>query len=109
MREGIRQKLGLTDAELEDFGRQWNTLVLSLFGSALRDNFKPDSDVDMLVQDEPNAHWSLIDHIGFKLELESLVGRRVGLVSKPAIEKSANWILRQNTLDSADLVYESGP
>lgn len=53
MREGIRQKLGLTDAELEDLGRRWNTLELSLFGSALRDDFKPDSDVDMLVKYEP--------------------------------------------------------
>ena len=107
MQVEIKDRLGITEEELVGFCQHWRIAELSLFGSVLRDDFRPDSDIDLLVRYESDAHWSLIDHIGIELELESLVGRKVDLVSKPAMEKSANWIRRRNILDSAQVVYES--
>ena len=109
MREEVRSRLGITEEEVADFCRRWQITELSLFGSALREDFGRDSDIDLLVRYESDAHWSLIDHIGIERELESLVGRKVDLVSKPAVEKSANWIRRRNILDSAEVVFESRP
>lgn len=109
MREEISARLGITEEELADFCRRWQITELSLFGSILRDDFGPDSDIDLLVRYEGDARWSLIDHIGIELELESLVGRKVDLVNKPAVERSENWLRRRNILGSAELVYESRP
>ena len=107
MREEVRARLGISEDEVEDFCLRWQISELSLFGSALRDDFGPNSDLDFLVRYRADAHWSLIDHIGIELELKSLVGRKVDLVSKPAVENSANWLRRRNILDSAEVVYES--
>ena len=107
MREEVRARLGITDNELVEFCQRWQITELSLFGSVLRDDFRPDSDVDLLVRYEAGAHWSLIDHIGIENELAAIMGRKVDLVSKPAVEKSNNWLRRRNILDSAELVYES--
>ena len=107
MREEIRQRLGISEAELSEFCRRWQITELSVFGSILREDFGPDSDIDLLVRYEAGAHWSLIDHIGIENELAAIMGRKVDLVSKPAVEKSDNWLRRRNILDSAELVYES--
>lgn len=109
MREETRNRLGISEAKLADFCQSWQIAELSLFGSILRDDFGPDSDIDLLVRYEADAHWSLIDHIGIENELAAIMGRKVDLVSKPAVEKSHNWIRRRNILDSAELVYESRP
>ena len=108
MREEIRARLGISDTELEDFCRRWKITELSLFGSALRDDFGPDSDIDLLVRFSGNAGWSLLDHVRIERELAELLGRKVDLVSKRGVESSPNWIIRRSILDSAELVYESG-
>ena len=74
---------------------------LELFGSVLRSDFGPDSDIDLLVDFEPDAGWSLFDHEAMRLELCALLGREVDLVSKRAIERSTNWIRRKAILESA--------
>lgn len=108
MREELRARLGISDAQLADFCQRWNITELSLFGSALRDDFGPDSDVDLLVRFSANARWSLLDHARIERELAELLGRKVDLVSKRGVENSRNWIIRRNILNSAELVYESG-
>ena len=108
MREAIRSRLGISNAELADFCRCWQITELSLFGSALRDDFRADSDIDLLVTFAPDARWSLIDHVKIEDELSALLGRKVDLISKKGVERSENWIRRRNILDSAELVYESG-
>jgi predicted nucleotidyltransferase len=93
---------------LAAFCRRWKVRELALFGSILRDDFGPDSDVDLLVSFEPSADWSLFDHVKMEQELEALFGREVDLVSRRALERSENWIRRKEILDSAETVYAAG-
>lgn len=70
---------------IADLCRRWKVAELSFFGSVMRDDFRPDSDVDVLVAFEPDAEWSLFDVVTMKQELESLLGRRVDLVEEAAL------------------------
>ncbi|MCX7001051.1 MAG: nucleotidyltransferase domain-containing protein [Candidatus Sumerlaeota bacterium] len=90
---------------IEEFCRKWKISELALFGSALRDNFSPDSDYDFLVRFTLEADWSLLDHVQMETELKELLGREVDLVSRRAIEQSRNWIRRKAILDSAEVIY----
>ncbi len=72
-----------------------------MFGSVLRSDFGPSSDVNLLVTFEPNARWSLIDHERMRQEVTDIIGRRVDLVSRRGLERSANWIRRQAILATA--------
>ncbi len=98
----------LSDEILASFCHRWKIQEMALFGSVLRDDFKPDSDVDVLVTFAANADWSLLDHVRIQQDLESLIGRDVDLVSRRGIERSANWIRRQAILDSAETIYAAG-
>lgn len=76
-----------------------------MFGSALREDFGAESDVDLLVRFEPEAEWSLLDHARMERELEVLLGRSVDLVTRSAIEESPNWVIRKEILRSARTAY----
>lgn len=91
--------------EIADFGRRWRIRELALFGSALRDDFRPESDLDILVTFAPDADWGLLDHVQMQLELEKLFGRSVDLISKRALEHSANWVRREAILRAAQIMY----
>jgi hypothetical protein len=88
-----------------EFCQRWKVSELALFGSALHNDFGPESDVDLLVTFEPDADWSLLDHIQMQEELSDLLHRRVDLVSRRAVERSENWIRRRAILDSAEVWY----
>ena len=90
---------------IEEFCRRWKITELALFGSALREDFRPDSDIDMLVTFAPDAEWSLLDHVQIEDELRELLQRDVDVVTKRAVERSANWIRRRDILGSAQIVY----
>lgn len=70
---------------LTAFCHKWRIRELSLFGSALRDDFRPDSDLDFLVSFEPDATWDLFDLIAMKDELKGQYDREVDLVEKEAL------------------------
>src|SRR6266481_945444 len=91
--------------KIAEFCRRWKITEFALFGSVLRDDFRPDSDVDILVSFAPDAEWSLFDHVAMQDELTGIVGRRVDLVSRRALERSENWIRRKAILQSAEPVY----
>ncbi len=97
----------VSQAALTDYCRRWCITELSLFGSALRDDFHPESDLDLLVSFAPDAEWSLFDHARMQQELAELLGREVDLVSRRAIERSENWIRRDAILSSARILYVS--
>jgi predicted nucleotidyltransferase len=90
---------------IEEFCHRWKIVELSLFGSALREDFRPDSDVDLLVRFAPDADWSLLDHARMERELSEILGREVDLVSRTAVEASPNWIRRQEILNTARSLY----
>lgn len=67
------------------FCRRWNVTELSFFGSVMREDFRPDSDVDVLVTFAPGADWSLLDLVTMQEELVTLLGRPVDLVEEAAL------------------------
>lgn len=92
-------------AEIGKFCQRWRTRELALFGSALRTDFKPGSDIDLIVTFEDDADWSLLDHIRMQQELEALLQRDVDLVSRRAVEKSQNWLRRREILSTASVIF----
>lgn len=89
---------------IHDFCRKWKIAKLEVFGSILRADFGPASDVDFLVTFEPSARWGL-EIVEMEHELAGIVGRRVDLVSRRAVEDSDNWIRRQAILESAQAIH----
>jgi len=101
----VRGQVTIPDEALAAFCRRWKITELALFGSALRDDFRPDSDVDFLVTFAPDADWSLLDVVGMQDELASIIGRKVDLVDREAVEHSDNWIRRKHILGGAEVIY----
>ena len=78
----------------------------ALFGSVLRDDFRPDSDVDVLVSfPSYEATPSWFDHVDMQDELEEIFGRPVDLVSRKGVEESTNRFRKAAILGSAQVVY----
>jgi hypothetical protein len=98
-------RLPVSPVALKDFCQRWHIRELALFGSILRDDFGPDSDVDVLVAFTAEADWGLLEHVRMEQELEVLLGRKVDLVSRRAVERSANPIRRRQILESAQALY----
>ena len=74
-------------------------------GSILRDDFCPDSDVDVQVTFAPDAKWGLFKLVEMQQELETIVGRDVDLTEKKVIKNSHNWLRRKGILGAAKTFY----
>ncbi len=98
-------QIDLPMEQIADFCQRWKITEFALFGSVLRDDFRPDSDIDVLVTFAPDAEWSLFDHMHAEEELSQLLGRDVDLVSRRAVEESRNYIRRKAILRSARTIY----
>ena len=90
---------------IEAFCRKWMIARLELFGSALRDDFRPDSDIDFLVTFAPDNRWSLMDLVTMEEELSRIIGRRADLVERVSIERSHNPLRRNEILATARPYY----
>jgi predicted nucleotidyltransferase len=99
------KNIEIPESQLAEFCQRWQITELALFGSALREDFRPDSDIDVLIKLAPDHQWTLFDHVDMRDELEAIFGRKVDLVSKSALERSRNYIRRQNILNSAQVIY----
>ena len=98
----------LDSLELKDialFCKRWKIREFAVFGSILRDDFKPESDVDILVTFSLYAEWGLFDHVQIRHELESMLNRKVDLVTRRALEQTQNQILRDRILNSAKVIF----
>jgi len=95
----------IPDEKLQAFCQRWKIRRFALFGSVLRDDFGPESDVDCLVDFAPDADWTLLDVIRAERELGELLGRPADLVERPVVERSENWIRRRRILQSARTIY----
>jgi uncharacterized protein len=98
-------RLNLTPTIIQTFCQKWNIIEFLVFGSALRDDFRPDSDLDILVNFAPNSPWTILDLATMQQELEELSDRPVDLIEKRVIENSRNWIRRNEILNTAQVVY----
>ncbi|MEK7684385.1 MAG: nucleotidyltransferase domain-containing protein [Verrucomicrobiota bacterium] len=81
-------RLPLPMEQIASFCRRWNIARLEVCGSALREDFRPDSDLDLVATYAPKARWSLLDRVRMKLELEDMLGRKVDLLNRRALEKA---------------------
>jgi uncharacterized protein len=95
-------KIDIPKDRLGEICRRWMIRELSLFGSVLRDDFRPDSDIDVLLVFDPAATWSLFDLVDLQEELGRLFGRRVDLVEKSALR---NPFRRQAILSTRQVFY----
>ncbi len=101
----MNARIPLDRGEITRFCQQWKITELAFFGSVLREDFQPDSDVDVLVSFTPDAEWSLFDHVMMEEDLSAILGRKVDLVNRRAIERSSNWIRRKTILETAESYY----
>ena len=102
-----KRNVDIPEKQIAGFCRRWQITELALFGSALRDDFDSASDLDILVTFAPAADWSLLDHLRMEQELADLLGRKIDLLSKRAVEQSHNWIRRREILNTAEVVHVS--
>ncbi|NOZ20865.1 MAG: nucleotidyltransferase [Planctomycetes bacterium] len=95
-------KIDIPQAKIEDFCRRNRIRRLALFGSVLRDDFGPDSDVDVLVEFEAGARVGLITLAGMEIELSRILGRKAEMHTV----KGLNPHFRDRVLDLAEVQYE---
>jgi predicted nucleotidyltransferase len=103
-----RVRIEIPHDRLAVFCRTHRIRRLSVFGSALREDFRPDSDVDLLVSFEEGARYSLFDLVTMQDELQAILGREVDLVEREAVEQSENYIRRRHILQNEEPVYVAG-
>ena len=103
-----RVRIDIPQERVAEFCRKHRVRKLSLFGSALREDFRPDSDVDVLVSFAEDARYSLFELAAMEEELASILGRKVDLVEREAIEQSENYIRRRHILQSEEPLYVAG-
>ncbi|HEX8317887.1 nucleotidyltransferase domain-containing protein [Longimicrobium sp.] len=92
-------------SQIAEFCRKWSVTELSLFGSVLRADFGPDSDVDVLLTFAPEAGISLFDYAAMQDELEAIFGRTVDVVSRSSVERTENPFRKNAILGSARTIY----
>ena len=98
-------QIAVDEAKIAAFCGQYHIQRLALFGSVLRPDFRPDSDVDVLVEFEPDARHTLFDFVRIQAALENVLGRHVDLVSRRGIEASRNDLRKRAILNATEIVY----
>jgi predicted nucleotidyltransferase len=101
----IRYSLPITDSQISDFCRRYEIVELALFGSVVREDFGPESDIDFLATYAPDKRWQPWGDLPEQAEMEALLGRRVDWITKKMIESSANPIFRRAVLSEAEVIY----
>lgn len=100
-----KPRIDIPKDQIATFCRKWKITELALFGSVLREDFRSDSDVDVLVSFSPDSdRW--VEHLlDMKEELERLFERPVDLVEKRLVEGCRNYIRRKHILSHMETVY----
>jgi uncharacterized protein len=97
-------KIDIPTAKIEAFCKRWKIAEFAIFGSALREDFSPKSDVDVLISFEPDIPWSLFEWVDMIEELRKIMGREVDLVEKSGLR---NPFRRHEILKSRQVIYAS--
>ena len=100
--ERLANRIRLDPDRIAQICHVWRVSRLAVFGSALRDDFGPDSDIDLLVTFLPDSEWSLWDIVRMREELARVFGRPVDLVEESALE---NPFFRHEVLRSKEVIY----
>ncbi len=100
----MNPKISISQGELAAFCKRWQVTELALFGSVLRDDFGPDSDVDVLVEFAPGCTPGL-GFVSMADELSEMFGRQVDVLTRSSVERSQNYIRRKAILQSTETIY----
>ena len=103
--KAVRLPIEWPEEEIRLFCQRWQVAELAIFGSVLRLDFRPDSDLDLLARFTPGAQWSAFDHARMEQELREILHREVDLVTRLAVEETPNPNRREAILRTARLVY----
>ena len=98
----MNAKVPIDLAAISDLCRRWKVTELSLFGSVLRDDFRPDSDIDVLVTFAADAPWSLLDLLDMREHLRQILRRDVHLVEQEGLR---NPFRRQAILSRREVIF----
>jgi predicted nucleotidyltransferase len=101
----MQKKFRIPRKKIAEFCKRWSITEFSVFGSALRADFRPDSDVDVLVSIDPKAHIGLLEIAEMQIELEKMFKHPVDLVEKEGLR---NPYRRSEILDTAQVIYAAG-
>jgi predicted nucleotidyltransferase len=101
----LQSRLGITPEQLAEFCQRWKVVELALFGSVLRDDFRPDSDIDIMVEFDPVAcpTFSTLDRM--EAELKIMFDRDIDLITRQGIASSRNYLRRHEILSFAQVIY----
>ena len=103
-----KTRIKIPKAQIAAFCRKWDIIEFAFFGSVLRDDFNPDSDIDVLVTFAESAKHTLFDLVRMENELKELLDHDIDIVSKRGVESSRNFLRRNAILNSAEAVYAAG-
>lgn len=94
-------RIQVDNERIAEFCRRNHIRRLAFFGSVLRDDFRPDSDVDILVEFEPDASVGLIKMAGLEIELSEIIGRKVDLRTPGDLSR----YFRDKVIETAEVQY----
>ncbi len=100
----MSDRIKASPTQIAEFCQRWKVNEFALFGSILRDDFRPDSDIDVLVTFAPDATWSLFDWVDMKAELKALLGREIDITDKEGLK---NPYRRYEILLTHRVIYAS--
>lgn len=100
----VGDRIKASSTQIAEFCQRWHITEFALFGSILRDDFRPDSDIDVLVTFSFDSSWSLFDWVDMKDELETLFDRRVDIADKEGLK---NPYRRHEILQTHQVIYAS--
>ena len=97
------KRLNMSDAALGEFCRRHHILRMALFGSVIRDDFRPESDIDVLVEFDPNCNLGFFEFAGISNEFSDLLGRHVDLSTAAQLSP----YFRDEVLKEAETIYDA--
>ncbi len=104
----MNSRIDIPRDRMAAFCGKWDVAELALFGSALREDFRPESDIDLLVRFSPETEYGLLRLSRMRKELEAIFGRTVDLVAESAVQRSENQIKRRQILATKVVIYAAG-
>ncbi len=96
------ERINITESQIADFCQRNHIRKFAFYGSVLRDDFRLDSDIDVLVEFEPNQPIGLMEVVGMERRLSELIGRKVDLRTP----KELSRYFRDEVVAEAEILYE---
>ena len=97
--------INLDSLALRQFCRKWRVKELAVFGSYARGDYHDASDIDFVIDHQDGVEWDLSDAADMRDELSRILGKKVDLLTRYALEHTSNWLFRKIVLSSMETVY----